>query len=156
MRRPIKRRAPIQPDRLYNSVKIEKLINYVMEEGKKETANKIVYEALEYLKEKDKTKKPIEIFEEAIKNSSPLMEVRSRRIGGANYQVPREVRPERRLAMSMRWMIEAAKSKKGAPMYKKLGDEIFLASKGEGEAVKKKENTHKMAESNKAFAHFSW
>jgi len=156
MRRAIKRRPPVSPDRIYNSTKIEKFINYVMERGKKDTANKIIYKTFDYIKEKEPTKKPLDVFEDAIKNSSPLMEVRSRRIGGANYQVPREVRPERRLSLSMRWIIDAAKSKKGSAMYKKLGDEIILASKGEGEAVKKRENTHKMAESNKAFAHFSW
>jgi len=156
MRRPIKKRESVSPDCLYNSVKVEKFIGYIMKSGKKEIANKIVYNAFEYIKEKEKGANPLDVFENAIKNSSPLMEVRSRRIGGANYQVPREVRPERRLLLSMRWIIDAAQSKKGAPMYKKLGDEILLASKGGGEAVKKRENTHKMAESNKAFAHFSW
>ncbi|MEK7182306.1 MAG: 30S ribosomal protein S7 [Patescibacteria group bacterium] len=156
MRRAIKRRDPVSPDRIYNSAKVEKFLGYIMESGKKEIAMKIVYNAFDYIKEKEKGANPLDIFENAIKNSSPLMEVRSRRIGGANYQVPREVRPERRLSLSMRWIIEAAKSKKGAKMFKKLGDEIILASKGEGEAVKKRENTHKMAESNKAFAHFSW
>jgi small subunit ribosomal protein S7 len=96
------------------------------------------------------------VFEEAIKNTAPQMEVRSRRVGGANYQVPVEVRPERRLALSLRWMVEAARGKKGKPIMEKLADEIVSASKNEGEAVKKRENTHKMAEANKAFAHFAW
>jgi small subunit ribosomal protein S7 len=98
----------------------------------------------------------MEVFEAALKNTSPNMEVRSRRVGGANYQVPREVRPERRQALSMKWIVEAARSKKGKPMAEKLADEIIAASKNEGEAVKKRENTHKMAEANKAFAHFAW
>jgi small subunit ribosomal protein S7 len=96
------------------------------------------------------------VFEEALKNVGPTMEVRSRRVGGANYQVPREVRPERRQSLSMRWIIEAARNKKGSPMHVRLADEFIAASKNEGEAVKKRENTHKMAESNKAFAHFAW
>ena len=96
------------------------------------------------------------LFETALDNVGPTMEVRSRRVGGANYQVPREVRQERRLLLSMRWIIDAAKAKKGSPMYKRLAEELILASKNEGEAIKKKENMHKMAESNKAFAHFAW
>ena len=96
------------------------------------------------------------VFEEALKNVGPLMEVRSRRVGGANYQVPREVRAERRLSLAMRWIVESARSKKGVPMHKRLADELIAASKNEGESVKKRENTHKMAEANKAFAHFAW
>jgi small subunit ribosomal protein S7 len=107
------------------------------------------------IKEKTKTE-PMEVFEAALKNTAPSMEVRSRRVGGANYQVPREVRPERRQALSMKWIVEAARGKKGKPMAQKLADEIIAASKNEGEAVKKRENTHKMAEANKAFAHFAW
>jgi len=127
-----------------------------MEEGKKNTARTVVYDALKLVKDKAKVENPIEVFEMALKNTSPLMEVRSRRIGGANYQVPREVRPERRQALSMKWIVLAARSKKGQPMAEKLADEIVMASKNEGEAVKKRENTHKMAEANKAFAHFAW
>ncbi|MDB5258958.1 MAG: ribosomal protein small subunit ribosomal protein, partial [Candidatus Taylorbacteria bacterium] len=108
------------------------------------------------IKEVAKTETPLEVFELALKNTTPAMEVRSRRVGGANYQVPREVRPERQRALSMKWIIEAARSKKGKPIHMKLADEIIAASKGEGEAVKKRENTHKMADANKAFAHFAW
>ena len=126
-----------------------------MERGKKNTARKIVYGAFDAVKEEAKTD-PLEVFEAALKNAGPTMEVRSRRVGGANYQIPREVRPERRQALGMRWIIEAAKGKKGKPMHKRLAEEIVLASKNEGEAIKKKENTHKMAEANKAFAHFAW
>lgn len=156
MRRKIKRKFKLQPDSTFDSLKVAKLINYVMQEGKKETARKVVYDAIETIKEKAKTEAPIEIFELALKNTAPLMEVRSRRVGGANYQVPREVRPERRQSLSMKWIVEAARSKKGQPMAIKLADEIIAASKNEGEAVKKRENTHKMAEANKAFAHFAW
>lgn len=156
MRRRIKRKFKIEPDYTYDSVKVSKFINYVMESGKKNTATTVVYDALNLLKEKAKTENPVEIFEMALKNTAPMMEVRSRRVGGANYQVPREVRPERRQALSMKWIVEAARSKKGQPMAAKLADEIIMASKNEGEAVKKRENTHKMAEANKAFAHFAW
>jgi len=156
MRRKAKKRAPIKPDARYSSEKVSKLINYVMEKGKKNTARTIVYGAFDAIKEKAKTENPMEVFDTALKNTGPVMEVRSRRVGGANYQVPVEVRPERRLALSMRWIIEAASSKKGKPMHEKLADELISAAKNEGEAVRKRENTHKMAEANKAFAHFAW
>lgn len=156
MRRKLKKKAPLEPDYKYSSQKVAKFINYLMYSGKKNTARVIVYEALDLIKEKAKTENPIEILDTALKNTGPLMEVRSRRVGGANYQIPREVRPERRLALSMKWIIEAARSRKGAAMNERLADEIILAAKNEGEAVKKRENTHKMAEANKAFAHFAW
>ncbi len=156
MRRKVKNRIEILPDPIYNSVKVSKLINYIMEAGKKNIARKIVYGCFDDIKEKAKAENPVEIFENAIKNVAPVMEVRSKRVGGANYQVPVEVRPERRLALSFRWIIEAATGKEGAPMYERLADEIIAASKNEGEAVKKRENVHKMAEANKAFAHFAW
>lgn len=156
MRRKIKNRNIIGPDPIYQSLKISKLINYIMQEGKKETARQIVYGSLDLIKEKMKTENPVEVFEGAIKNTAPTMEVRSRRVGGANYQVPVEVRPERRLALSLRWIIDGARGKKGKSMVEKLADEIIASAKGEGEAVKKRENTHKMAEANKAFAHFAW
>ena len=156
MRRKVKNRNIAGPDSVYNSPKVGKFINYVMERGKKNTARIAVYSCFDLIKEKTKTENPIEIFEAALRNTAPAMEVRSRRVGGANYQVPREVRPERKQALSMKWIIEAARSKKGQPIHIKLADEIIAASKNEGEAVKKRENTHKMAEANKAFAHFAW
>jgi len=156
MRRKVKNRNKAAADEVYDSVKIGKLINYVMLDGKKNTAREVVYDAFESIKEKEKVTDPLEIFEMALKNTGPNMEVRSRRVGGANYQIPREVRPERRLSLSMKWIIEAARAKKGKPMKEKLAEEIILASKNEGEAVRKRENTHKMAEANKAFAHFAW
>jgi len=127
-----------------------------MDSGKKATAREIVYGMFDVIKEKAKVEKPMEIFEAALKNTTPAMEVRSRRVGGANYQVPREVRPERRNALSMKWIVEAARNKKGKPMHEKLADEVLAASKNEGDAVKKRETMHKMAEANKAFAHFAW
>lgn len=156
MRRRVKNRNIAQPDMEYNSAKLGKFINYVMDSGKKETARKVVYDALDIIKEKTANPNPLEIFDLAIKNAGPLTEVRSRRIGGANYQVPREVRPERRTYLAMRWIIDAAQARKGSPMRIKLADELILAGKNEGSAIKKKEDTHKMAESNKAFAHFAW
>ena len=156
MRGKVKNRNIAKPDVIFNSPKVEKFINYVMQEGKKNTARKIVYTAFDLIKEKVKVEDPMEVFDTALKNAGPTMEVRSRRIGGANYQVPREVRPERRAYLSMNWIIDAANAKKGKPMAEKLSEEIILASKNEGEAIKKRENVHKMAESNKAFAHFAW
>ena len=141
------------PDEVYGSVKVHKLINYVMERGKKDTARKIVYKVFEELK---KEGDPVAFFEQALENAAPSVEVRSRRVGGANYQVPREVRPERRLALGLRWMVDAAEGTKGKPMHESLLAEIKAAHKGEGAAVTKKETTHRMAEANKAFAHFAW
>lgn len=156
MRRKIKNKKELSPDPIYNSSKVTKFINYVMERGKKEAARKIVYRAFALIKEKQKVENSMEIFDAALKNVTPLMEVRSRRVGGANYQVPIEVRSERRLSLSFRWLIAAARKKKGKPMHMKLADELIAASKNEGDAVKKRENIHKMAEANKAFAHFAW
>jgi small subunit ribosomal protein S7 len=156
MRRPVKNRNIVTGDTLYNSEKVEKFINHIMLGGKKETARKIVYGAFNIVKDEAKTENPLEVFDMALKNAAPSMEVRSRRVGGANYQVPREVRTERRAFLAMTWIINAAKAGKGTPMEKRLANELILASKGEGAAVKKKEDTHKMAEANKAFAHFAW
>jgi small subunit ribosomal protein S7 len=156
MRRKLKAKPKIIPDHVYDSEKVTKFVNYVMEEGKKNTARKVVYQSFEVIKEKTKTENPLEVFETALKNTGPTMEVRSRRIGGANYQIPREVRPERRQYLSMKWIVDAARAKKGKPMHEKLAEEIIAASNNEGEAVKKRDNTHRMAEANKAFAHFAW
>jgi small subunit ribosomal protein S7 len=156
MRKKIKNRNVVKADPVYNSEKVSRFINYVMLDGKKDIARSVVYDAFESIKETTKNPNPLEIFDMAMKNAGPTTEVRSRRIGGANYQVPREVRPERRTQLAMRWIIDAARSKKGGKMHKFLADELIAASNNEGEAVKKKENTHKMAEANKAFAHFSW
>lgn len=156
MRRKIKNKNIVEPDFVYNSQKLEKFINYIMWSGKKETARKVMYAAFDIIKEKTGNPNPLEIFDLALRNAGPMTEVRSKRIGGANYQVPIEVRPERRLALAMRWIRDAARGGKGKPMHLKLADELIAASKNEGSAIKKKEDTHKMAEANKAFAHFAW
>ncbi len=156
MRRKLNIKRDLRPDSTYDSLKLGKFTNYIMDSGKKNVARKIVADCMIAIKEKAKVENPLELFETALKNTAPAMEVRSRRVGGANYQVPREVRPERKQALSMKWIIDAARAKKGAPIHLKLADEIIAASKNEGEAVKKRENVHKMAEANKAFAHFAW
>ena len=156
MRRPIKNPHVVKPDLKYQSVRVEKFINSVMWDGKKSTARKVVYDALEQIKEKTKTENPVELFETAIRNVSPAMEIRSRRVGGANYQVPREVNPNRKQALAFRWILVAARTRKGMPMHERLAAEIIAASNNEGPAVKKREDTHPMAEANKAFAHFAW
>ncbi len=156
MRRPIKKKLSIAPDVRYKSERVSKFINCVMLDGKKETARKVVYDAFEDIKKIAETEDPLAIFEDAIRNVGPTVEVRSRRVGGANYQVPREVRPERRQALAMRWILLAARSKSGGPASKFLAQEIVAAAKNEGEAIKKRENVHKMAEANRAFAHFAW
>lgn len=154
MRRPVKKNDFIKGDLRYDDKKISKFINYIMQNGKKTVAQKIVYGAFDVIKEETK-KDPLEVFETAMKNASPLVEVRSKRIGGSNYQIPVEVRDVRRFLLASRWIIDAAQSKKGKPMHKKLAEELMLAANGEGTAVKKREDVHKMAESNKAFAHFA-
>lgn len=156
MRRPVKKRNIPKPDVQYGDVMIEKLINYVMLRGQKETARKVVYAAFEIIKNDKEGGDPAEIFKTALHNAGPLMEVRSRRVGGANYQVPREVRPERRTSLALRWIISGARGQKGVPMFKALAAELILAAKGEGNAVKKRDDVHKMAEANRAFAHFAW
>ncbi len=157
MRRPIKNRNVVGADIRFGSVDVERLINYVMLRGQKETARKIVYAAFEEIKNaKEGGGDPLELFNTALRNAGPQMEVRSRRVGGANYQVPREVRPERRHALALRWIITAARNQKGVPMHTALAKELMMAAREEGAAVKKKEDTHKMAEANRAFAHFAW
>jgi len=153
MRRPYKKRN-ILPDRVYNDVGVAKFINKVMRKGKKTLAQKIVYSAFEIVKQKT-NKDPLEIFKQAIENASPLLEVRPKRIGGAVYQVPIEVRGERRVSLAMRWIILAAKNRKGKPMSEKLAEELINAANNQGEAVKKRNDVHRMAEANKAFAHFA-
>lgn len=155
MRRKVKSRIKPPSDYLYNSAQVSQLINYVMERGKKNVARSIVHGVFARIKEESK-ENPVEVLERAIRNAGPTVEVRSRRVGGANYQVPHEVRQERKVALALRWMIKAAKSKKGSPMVSKLYNELMAAAKGEGEAVKKRDTVHKMAEANRAFAHFAW
>lgn len=145
----------LKPDPKFNDVLVSKFINCIMYDGKKSKARHVVYEAFDLIE--DKIKKPgLETFKKAMSNVQPLIEVRSRRVGGATYQVPTEVRPERRTALAMRWIKRYARERNDMSMALKLASELISASNGEGSAVKKKEDTHKMAEANKAFAHFRW
>jgi small subunit ribosomal protein S7 len=144
----------IKPDSKFDNLVLAKFINLIMQKGKKTIAQKIIYNAFDIIKEKTK-KDPISIFDQAIKNVSPILEVKSRRIGGANYQIPVEVRGDRRLTLAMRWIIGAARARKGKPMQEKIAQELMDASQRQGEAIKKKEDVHRMAEANRAFAHFA-
>ena len=144
----------IAPDLKYASAEVAKFINYLMERGKKTTATRIMYDALARVAETSQ-QDALKVFEEAIKNVGPTLEVRSKRVGGANYQIPFPVRPERRFFLAAQWLINAAASRKGAAMAVKLADELVQAAKGEGAAVKKRMDVHRMAEANKAFAHFA-
>ncbi len=145
----------IEPDIQYGNVLVSKFVNYLMMRGQKATSRNIVYGAFKVIEEQTK-QNPVEVFELAIKNASPMLEVKSRRVGGATYQVPREVRGERKIALAFRWIIGAARARGGKNMIEKLAAEIIDASKNSGPAIKKKEDTHRMAEANRAFAHFAW
>ena len=138
----------------YDRIEVSRFINYVMRDGKKSVAERLVYSAFDKIKAITK-EEPVVVFEKALENAAPILEVKSRRVGGANYQVPTEVRPERRFVLAVRWIIDAARKRKGKPMADKLADEIVSASKNEGTAIKKKQDTHRMAEANRAFAHFA-
>ncbi|MFO7447642.1 MAG: 30S ribosomal protein S7 [Ignavibacteriaceae bacterium] len=145
----------IKPDPKFKDILVSKFVNSLMYDGKKSNARYVLYKAFDIIEEK--TKKPgLDVFKKAIGNTQPVIEVRSRRVGGATYQVPTEVRPERRTALAMRWLRTYARSRNDKSMSLKLASELIAASNGEGSAVKKKEDTHKMAEANKAFAHFKW
>lgn len=148
------KRLEIMPDPIYNSQIVAKFINYVMKDGKKSKAQKIVYNSFDIIAQRTK-KKPLDIFNEALKNVGPYLEVKSKRVGGANYQVPTEVSKNRRMVLAMRWILAIVRNTKGKATADKIADELILASEEKGEAVKKREDIHKMAEANKAFAHFS-
>ena len=151
-RRPEKR--TILPDPIYNDLVVAKFINYLMIGGKKSVAERIFYNSLEIISSQLKTDAPIDIFKKALTNVAPMLEVKSKRIGGATYQVPMEVADSRRMALAMRWILIYSRSRKGKTMSNRLAAEFIAASNNEGSSVKKKEDTHKMAEANKAFAHF--
>jgi small subunit ribosomal protein S7 len=153
MRRAYKKHK-IAPDSIYNEVAVSQLINKVMKQGKKTTARKIVYGAFDIIKEKTQ-KEPLEIFKLAVENASPLLEVKPKRVGGATYQVPMEVRQERKMFLALKWIIDGARAAKGRSMEEKLSQEILNVSNNEGAAMKKKNDMHRMAEANKAFAHFA-
>lgn len=145
----------ILPDNKFSNVKVAKFINYTMRKGKKSTAEGVIYRTFDLI-EKKHQQDPLVVFDTALKNAGPALEIKARRIGGATYQVPREVRGERRFALASRWILAAARGKKGKPMHEKLAEELLSAAKNEGSAIKKKIDTHRMAEANKAFAHFAW
>ncbi|MCG0277114.1 MAG: 30S ribosomal protein S7 [Thermanaeromonas sp.] len=145
----------VEPDPIYGSTKVTKLINQVMRNGKKSLAQRICYDAFEIIRQKT-GRDPLEVFEQALKNVMPVLETRARRVGGANYQVPVEVRPERRQTLAIRWIVNYARERSGKSMEEKLAAELIDAANNTGGAVKKKEDTHKMAEANRAFAHYRW
>ncbi len=145
----------VLPDPIYNSKLVSRLINNIMQDGKKGTAQTILYNAFDLIAEKT-GREPMEVFEEAIENIMPILEVKARRIGGANYQVPVEVRPERRITLGLRWLVQYSRSRGEKTMEQRLANEIIDAANNTGASVKKREDTHKMAEANKAFAHYRW
>lgn len=149
----VRHRTP--PDAKYNSVWVQTMINKVMKNGKKSLAERIVYAALEQVGQRTK-EDPRQVFEQAIRNAMPLLEVRPRRVGGATYQIPLEVRPARQVSLAMRWILGAARSRAGRPMSERLAAEIIDAYREQGAAIKKRDDTHKMAEANKAFVHYRW
>jgi small subunit ribosomal protein S7 len=145
----------VAPDAVYHSADLARFINKVMASGKKTTAERIVYEALEIVGKETK-KNPLDVFEQALRNATPAVEVKPRRVGGATYQVPVDIREGRRLALAIRWLLASARARKGRPMAERLAAELMDASKGQGVTIKKRDDTHRMAEANKAFAHYRW
>lgn len=155
-RRRVVSKKPVTPDARYNSVVVSKFINRIMLDGKKSTARNIFYDAMDLIEARVKEASPIEVFEGALDKVRPKVEVKSRRVGGATYQVPMEVRPERRNALAIRWLVSYARQRPGKTMAEKLAGELSDAFQNRGSSVKKKEDTHRMAEANKAFAHYRW
>ena len=153
-RRAVKR--PLPEDAKYHSALVTRLINTVMQWGKKSLAQRIVYGAIDQIMEKNPSSDPLELFQRAVDNAKPRLEVKARRVGGATYQVPLEVPPDRQAALAMRWLVELADKRKGIPMKEALAAEILEASQGHGNAIRKRDEVHKMAQANKAFAHFRW
>jgi small subunit ribosomal protein S7 len=143
------------PDRRYNDILVGRFVNNIMKRGLKQKAENVLYDAFELIKER-LNDDPLEVFRKAVNNVQPVLEVRSRRVGGSNYQVPTEVRPERRIALAIKWILTYARERAGKSMSEKLAGELISAANNEGNAVKKKEDVHRMAEANKAFAHFRW
>ena len=151
--RPPKRQVP--PDVKYNNVHVEMFINRMMRGGKKSTSRRIMYQAFDLIQERMK-RDPVEVFEQALRNATPVLEVKPRRVGGSTYQVPMEVEPGRALSLAMRWLLAAARARHGRSMAEKLAAELMDAANGQGAAIKKKDDTHRMAEANRAFAHYRW
>ncbi|MBN1456707.1 MAG: 30S ribosomal protein S7 [Sedimentisphaerales bacterium] len=148
--------SQLKPDPVYKSKLVSKFINCLMLDGKKNTAQKVFYDAMDVISKKISDTAPLEVFETAINNVKPLLEVRSKRVGGASYQVPMQVRPKRQLSLGFRWILAACRGKKGKPMSQRLASELMDAYRKEGNAMTTRENVHRMAEANKAFAHFAW
>ena len=148
--------SQLKPDAVYNSKLVSKFINCLMWDGKKNTAQKVFYDAMDIISKKVKDAEPLEVFEKAVGNVKPMLEVRSKRVGGASYQVPMQVSSKRQQSLAFRWIIAAARAKKGKPMCVRLASELMDASKKEGSAMTTRDNVHRMAEANKAFAHFAW
>lgn len=146
----------LKPDTRYNSILVSKFINSIMLDGKKATATRVFYDAMDLVEKRVKDRSPVEVFEEAINNCKPNVEVRSKRVGGSNYQVPMPVNRKRQQSLAFRWVREAARDKKGRPLAQSLAQEFIDAFRGEGSAYTKRENVHRMADANKAFAHFAW
>lgn len=153
-RRAVKR--PISPDPKFNSILVSRLVNTVMRQGKRSTAQRIVYGAFDEIAAKNPTANPLDILQRAVDNAKPRLEVKPRRVGGATYQVPLEVPPDRQVSLAMRWIVNFADARKGQPMVKALAAEILDAYQGQGSAIRKRDDVHKMAQANKAFAHFRW
>jgi len=149
-------RRQLAPDPEYNSKLVSKFINCLMTQGKKNTAQKVFYDAMDIISRKVKDAEPLEVFEKAINNVKPLLEVRSRRVGGASYQVPMQVNSKRQQSLAFRWLLQSSRTKKGKPMCQRLASEVIDAYNGHGGAMTTRENVHRMAEANKAFAHFAW
>ena len=148
--------AQLKPDPFFGSILLSKFINCLMYDGKKATAQRVVYGAFKIIEQRVKDQKPIDVFETALNNIKPIIEVRSRRVGGANYQVPMPVGRKRQQSLAIRWVLEATRNKGGKPMHERLADELIAASRKEGAAMTTRENVHKMADANKAFAHFAF
>ena len=149
----IRRRVP--PDAKYNSVWLQMFINKLMRDGRKSTAERIMYDTLDIIEQRAH-RNPVEVFEQAIRNARPILEVRPRRVGGATYQIPLEVRPERQMALAIRWLLMATRARTGRPMAERLAAELMEAASGQGVTIKRRDDTHRMAEANRAFAHYRW
>ena len=148
-------RRRVSPDAKHNSVWLQMFINKLMRDGKKSTAERVMYDTLDIIEQRAR-RNPVEVFEQAIRNAKPILEVRPRRVGGATYQIPLEVRPERQMALAIRWLLTAARARTGRPMAERLAAELMDAASGQGVTIKRRDDTHRMAEANKAFAHYRW
>jgi len=156
MRKPTASKEQLKPDPLYNSKLVSKFINCLMWDGKKSVAEQVFYDAMDIISKKMKDTQPLDVFETAVNNVKPLLEVRSKRVGGASYQVPMQVSSKRQQSLAFRWILQSARAKKGKPMRERLASELMDAYNGHGGAMTTRENIHRMAEANKAFAHFAW